>query len=115
MTSLVQQISEAGPSVSHWFGRGVQRMDASPESYRASTRALWVVGFAFVAFMGLMPFFAGVGDILLSQQAIYLGLLALSLNLLVGTLGLISFGTRDVLCARGVHGRRTVSRRPQDS
>ena len=92
MTSLVQQISEAGPSVSRWFGRGVQRVDASPESYRASTRALWVVGFAFVAFMGLMPFFAGVGDILLSQQAIYLGLLALSLNLLVGTLGLISFG-----------------------
>ena len=92
MTNLVQQIGEAGPSVGRWFGRGFQRLEASPASYRAATPALWVVGLAFVAFMGLMPFFAGVGDVLLSQQALYLGLLALSLNLLVATTGLISFG-----------------------
>ena len=45
-----------------------------------------------IAFIGLIPLFAGPGDTLLAQQALYLGLLALSLNLLVDTTGLISFG-----------------------
>ena len=45
-----------------------------------------------IAFIALIPLFAGPGDTLLAQQALYLGLLALSLNLLVNTTGLISFG-----------------------
>ena len=38
---------------------------------------------AMIVALGLLPLFAGAGDILLAQQALYLGLLALSLNLLV--------------------------------
>ena len=92
MTAIARQLSGAFPALSKAFGGIGQRIQATPDSYRASSPALWVVGFGLVAFMGLLPFFAGVGDILLSQQAIYLGLLALSLNLLVATTGLISFG-----------------------
>jgi branched-chain amino acid transport system permease protein len=69
-----------------------QRLRASPEAYRAADRGLWALGVAIVVVVGLLPLFAGVSHILLAQQAIYLGLLALSLNLLVATTGLISFG-----------------------
>lgn len=92
MSTLTPQLGGIAPALNDFFGRIGQRVQAAPDSYRASTPALWLVGFGLLVFMGLLPFYAGVGDILLSQQAIYLGLLALSLNLLVATTGLISFG-----------------------
>lgn len=59
---------------------------------RSSSRLLWPIGLAGIVLVGLMPVIAGSSDIIRMQQALYLGLLALSLNLLVSTTGLVSFG-----------------------
>lgn len=56
------------------------------------TRELWIVAALGITVLALLPFFAELGTLLLVQQALYLGLLALSLNLLVNTTGLVSFG-----------------------
>jgi ABC-type branched-subunit amino acid transport system ATPase component/ABC-type branched-subunit amino acid transport system permease subunit len=92
MTGLTQQLGGILPTLRASVGTFGQRLQATPESYRSSTPALWVVSGVLLVFVGLLPFFAGLSDILITQQALYLGLLALSLNLLVATTGLISFG-----------------------
>ena len=92
MMAVTQRLGGPLQALSDALGGVGQRIQATPESYRASTRALWIFGFIMIALMGLVPFWGSFSDVLLSQQSIYLGLLALSLNLLVGTLGLISFG-----------------------
>jgi branched-chain amino acid transport system permease protein len=58
----------------------------------STTWLLWPIGLAGIVLVGLMPVIAGSGDVIRMQQALYLGLLALSLNLLVATTGLVSFG-----------------------
>jgi branched-chain amino acid transport system permease protein len=58
----------------------------------STSRWLWLLGLAGIVLVGLMPLIAGSTDVIRMQQALYLGLLALSLNLLVATTGLISFG-----------------------
>jgi branched-chain amino acid transport system permease protein len=58
----------------------------------SSNRLLWPLGLSGIVLVGLLPEFAGTGDVIRMQQALYLGLLALSLNLLVSTTGLVSFG-----------------------
>jgi branched-chain amino acid transport system permease protein len=63
-----------------------------PAAAASTSRLLWPVGLAAIVFVGLMPVLAGSSDVIRMQQALYLGLLALSLNLLVATTGLISFG-----------------------
>jgi branched-chain amino acid transport system permease protein len=69
-----------------------QRLRRPAEARTAASRSLWPVGAAGVVLVGLLPLFAGSGDVIRMQQALYLGLLALSLNLLVNTTGLVSFG-----------------------
>ena len=55
-------------------------------------RALWLLTIGGVIAFALLPFWAGVGDTLLMREALILALFAMSLNLLVGTTGLMSFG-----------------------
>ena len=73
-------------------GARFEPLRVSPEQYRLAGPGLWVTGAGLIALCGLMPFFASASHLLLTQQALYIGLLALSLNLLVATTGLISFG-----------------------
>lgn len=70
----------------------VKDLRAGPRVTGTGNRELWVLAALLIAFLGLLPFFVGLSTLLLVQQALYLGLLALSLNLLVNTTGLISFG-----------------------
>ena len=92
MTEIAQQLTRGLPGVRKGLQRVLDPLRVSPAAYRAANPALWGFSAAVVAIVGLLPFVAGQGEILLAQQAIYLGLLALSLNLLVNTTGLISFG-----------------------
>jgi len=92
VTEIAEQLAGRVSTLRDGVQRVGQGLRAAPAAYEAANRGLRVVGVALVAFIGLLPFYAGSGDILLAQQAIYLGLLALSLNLLVNTVGLISFG-----------------------
>ena len=92
MTEIAQQFTQGFPGVRRGLERVVDPLRISPAQYAAAKPALWGFAAAAMAVVGLLPFLAGPGDILLAQQAIYLGLLALSLNLLVNTTGLVSFG-----------------------
>ncbi len=93
MTTVAQDASRAGGTgFRDGIGRLGNRLRIAPATYQAAQKPLVFVSFAMIAFIGLIPLFAGPGDTLLAQQALYLGLLALSLNLLVNTTGLISFG-----------------------
>ena len=69
-----------------------QRLRPTAGAYRAADKGLWAFSAVFIVLMGLLPLYADQGKVLLAQQSLYLGLLALSLNLLVATTGLISFG-----------------------
>jgi ABC-type branched-subunit amino acid transport system ATPase component/ABC-type branched-subunit amino acid transport system permease subunit len=69
-----------------------QRLLPDAASYRAGARALWPFSAVGIVLLGLLPYYASENQVLIVQQAMYLGLLALSLNLLVATTGLISFG-----------------------
>ena len=69
-----------------------RRLRRPPETLTAASRSLWPISVTAIVLVGLLPLFAGSGDVIRMQQALYLGLLALSLNLLVATTGLISFG-----------------------
>lgn len=69
-----------------------QTLRASPAAYQASNRSLWIVAAGLIVLCGTMPFYQDTNKVFLTQQVLYLGLLALSLNFLVNTVGLISFG-----------------------
>jgi ABC-type branched-subunit amino acid transport system ATPase component/ABC-type branched-subunit amino acid transport system permease subunit len=69
-----------------------QRLLPDAASYRIGARALWPFTAVGIVLLGLLPYYASENQVLIVQQAMYLGLLALSLNLLVATTGLISFG-----------------------
>jgi ABC-type branched-subunit amino acid transport system ATPase component/ABC-type branched-subunit amino acid transport system permease subunit len=69
-----------------------RRVRSGPAVTRSADRELWVLATAAIAALVVLPFFAELSTLLLVQQALYLGLLALSLNLLVNTTGLVSFG-----------------------
>ena len=69
-----------------------QKLRASPAAYAASQRNLWILALAVIVLAGLLPFYQDTNKVFLTQQVLYLGLLALSLNFLVNTVGLISFG-----------------------
>ena len=86
--TLAQQIGRAEAVL----GRLVLAVRATPESYRRTQRGLWVVALALIVLAGLMPFYQDVNQVFLTQQALYLGLLALSVNFLVNNVGLISLG-----------------------
>ncbi|MEZ5099900.1 MAG: branched-chain amino acid ABC transporter ATP-binding protein/permease [Thermoleophilia bacterium] len=90
MTAIAQQLRSL--SMLPALSAGARRLQASRQAYTEANRGLWIVGFGLIALMGLMPFFAPSSHILKGQQALYFGLLALSLNLLVNMIGLISFG-----------------------
>ncbi len=67
-------------------------MAADPSARDVARRGLTIVTALLVVAAALLPLYADRGTVLLMQQALYLGLLALSLNLLVSTTGLVSFG-----------------------
>lgn len=74
------------------LGSLVRQFRAEPGTEGVGDRGLWVLAGLGIVLLGLFPFFVELGTLLLVQQALYLGLLALSLNLLVNTTGLVSFG-----------------------
>ena len=68
------------------------RAELPPVEDARVNRALWILTIGAVAAFAALPFWAGVADTLLMREALILALFAMSLNLLVGTTGLISFG-----------------------
>jgi branched-chain amino acid transport system permease protein len=74
------------------LAEAARRFRQSAVAAGSSGRLLWSIGLAGIVLVGLMPEIAGSSDVIRMQQALYLGLLALSLNLLVSTTGLVSFG-----------------------
>jgi ABC-type branched-subunit amino acid transport system ATPase component/ABC-type branched-subunit amino acid transport system permease subunit len=69
-----------------------RRLSPHPELYAESARFLPVLGIAAIAFVGVFPLFGANDWILKLEEGLYFGLLALSLNILVGSAGMISFG-----------------------
>lgn len=69
-----------------------RRLAPGPELYAESAKLLPGLSLAAIIFVGLFPLFGSTYWILLLEQGLYFGLLALSLNLLVNTAGLVSFG-----------------------
>src|SRR5262249_28015295 len=69
-----------------------RRISPHPELYAESAKALPVISIAAIAFVGLFPLFGSNDWILKLQEGLYFGLLALSLNILVGSAGMVSFG-----------------------
>jgi ABC-type branched-subunit amino acid transport system ATPase component/ABC-type branched-subunit amino acid transport system permease subunit len=92
MTELAQRLTARAPILGGSVERAQQRLRVAPDAYRAADRGLWVATGAIMVVVALLPMFAGSAHVLLAQQSLYLGLLALSLNLLVATTGLVSFG-----------------------
>ena len=92
MSELAQQLTGRWPAVLDWLRQIADRLRVNPAAYRAGSKGLWVFSGVMIVLMGLLPLYAPSGKVLLAQQSLYLGLLALSLNLLVATTGLISFG-----------------------
>ncbi len=68
------------------------RAELPPVEDARVNRGLWMLTLAGIAAFAVLPFWAGVGDTLLMREALILALFAMSLNLLVGTTGLMSFG-----------------------
>jgi ABC-type branched-subunit amino acid transport system ATPase component/ABC-type branched-subunit amino acid transport system permease subunit len=92
VTELAQQLTARARGLTDAWQDFANRVRAAPAAYSAAIRPLWAVGLAFIVFAGLIPLFAGPGDHILAQRALYLGLLALSVNFLVANVGLITFG-----------------------
>jgi ABC-type branched-subunit amino acid transport system ATPase component/ABC-type branched-subunit amino acid transport system permease subunit len=69
-----------------------RRLRVDPAAYRAADRGLWAFSAALIVLLGLFPLYAEADRLHVAQQSLTIGLLALSLNLLVSTTGLISFG-----------------------
>jgi ABC-type branched-subunit amino acid transport system ATPase component/ABC-type branched-subunit amino acid transport system permease subunit len=78
-----------------------QALAPEPRDHVAAQPLLWVVAAISILVVGLAPLFTSADQLLLLQQSLYLGLLALSLNLLVATTGLISFGHAMFLALGG--------------
>jgi ABC-type branched-subunit amino acid transport system ATPase component/ABC-type branched-subunit amino acid transport system permease subunit len=68
------------------------RLEPSRSAYATAEKAFVPLTIACVALVAVVPLFDSTVWTLRVQQALYFGLWALSLNLLVGTTGLISFG-----------------------
>jgi ABC-type branched-subunit amino acid transport system ATPase component/ABC-type branched-subunit amino acid transport system permease subunit len=90
--SLTAVAAERATSVVAEIRDRVRRLAPDPELYAVSARLLPVLSLAAIVFVALFPLFGSTLWILRLEQALYFGLLALSLNLLVGTAGMISFG-----------------------
>jgi branched-chain amino acid transport system permease protein len=74
------------------LARALARADLPPVEDARVNRGLWLLTLGGIAAFAALPFWAGVGDTLLMREALILALFAMSLNLLVGTTGLMSFG-----------------------
>ncbi len=69
-----------------------RRLAPDPELYAESAKALSVLFLAAIIFVAVFPLFGSTSWLLRLEQGLYFGLLALSLNILVNTAGLVSFG-----------------------
>ena len=75
------------------IGNRIRRLEPSAEAYTSASRfGFPPVAFVCIVLVALVPLFNNVEWELRMQQGLYFGLIALSLNLLVGTTGLICFG-----------------------
>ncbi|MFQ5426987.1 MAG: ATP-binding cassette domain-containing protein, partial [Gaiellales bacterium] len=95
MSEIAPTLEDRGSTLTQLLDRvlaALHRLRVTPEQYRLATPGLWVFGAVLIVLAVLMPLFGSPRHVLLTQQALYIGLLALSLNLLVNTTGLISFG-----------------------
>ena len=88
MTTIADELAARLPSIA-----GLRRrLQPTPAARTAARRGLWGFALVLIVLTGLLPLYADAGRVLTAQQGLILGLLALSLNLLVATTGLISFG-----------------------
>src|SRR5437870_335013 len=69
-----------------------ERLLPEASDYQAAAKGLYVASAIAIVLVGTLPLYGPQKHILLVQQTMYYGLIALSLNLLVSTTGLISFG-----------------------
>jgi ABC-type branched-subunit amino acid transport system ATPase component/ABC-type branched-subunit amino acid transport system permease subunit len=79
------------------FDRDIQRVvDRCRRIPAASNRlvnyAVWVMAVTGIVVFGLLPYLFGSGTVLTAGDALTIGLFAMSINLLVGTTGLVTFG-----------------------
>ena len=70
----------------------VRRLAPDPELYAESARLLRPLSLAVIVFVALFPLFGSTLWVLRLEQGLYFGLVVLSLNILVGTAGMVSFG-----------------------
>ena len=75
------------------FQRGLDRFRRVPAaSNRLVDYATWVLALTGIVVFGLLPYLFGSGTVLTAGDALTIGLFAMSINLLVGTTGLVTFG-----------------------
>jgi len=70
----------------------VRRLAPDPELYAESARLLRPLSLAVIVLVALFPLFGSTLWVLRLEQGLYFGLVVLSLNILVGTAGMVSFG-----------------------
>jgi ABC-type branched-subunit amino acid transport system ATPase component/ABC-type branched-subunit amino acid transport system permease subunit len=70
----------------------LRRLAPDPELYAESAKLLPPVSLAAIIFVAVFPLFGSTIWTLRLEQGFYFGLVVLSLNLLVGTAGMVSFG-----------------------
>jgi ABC-type branched-subunit amino acid transport system ATPase component/ABC-type branched-subunit amino acid transport system permease subunit len=75
------------------FQRGLDRLRRVPAaSNKLVDYATWVMAATGIVVFGLLPYLFGSGTVLTAGDALTIGLFAMSINLLVGTTGLVTFG-----------------------
>ena len=73
--------------------RGLDRFRRVPAaSNKLVNMAMWVMAITGIVVFGLLPYLFGSGTVLTAGDALTIGLFAMSINLLVGTTGLVTFG-----------------------
>ena len=75
------------------FQRGLDRFRRVPAaSNKLVDYATWVLALTGIVVFGVLPYLFGSGTVLTAGDALTIGLFAMSINLLVGTTGLVTFG-----------------------
>jgi ABC-type branched-subunit amino acid transport system ATPase component/ABC-type branched-subunit amino acid transport system permease subunit len=92
VTALAQELTARARGLTDAGQHLTNRLRVAPAAYAGAMRPLWGLALVMIVFAGVIPLFAGPGDSILAQRALYLGLLALSVNFLVANVGLITFG-----------------------
>jgi ABC-type branched-subunit amino acid transport system ATPase component/ABC-type branched-subunit amino acid transport system permease subunit len=88
LTAAAERASGAWADVRDRF----RRLAPGAELYAESEKLLRPLSIAAIVFVALFPLFGSTLWVLRLEQGLYFGLVVLSLNLLVGTAGMVTFG-----------------------